>query len=103
MYVPTTSAIYEATASDAVKLWYLSQVTGQPRLRGRALIGDIQGSPAAAISLADDRIIVDPYRDTASLTVQLRCRAQALRALERAPSQSDRMRAGVQVRQSSRR
>jgi hypothetical protein len=31
----------------------------------------------------------------------LRSRAQALRALERAPSLSDRMRAGVQVRQST--
>jgi hypothetical protein len=101
VYVPTASAIYEATASDAVKLWYLTQLTGQPRLRGRVLIGDIQGSPAAAISLADDRIVADPYRDSARLTTQLRSRAQALRALERAPSLSDRMRAGVQVRQST--
>jgi hypothetical protein len=85
VYVPTASAIYEATASDAVKLWYLTQLTGQPRLSGRVLIGDIQGSPAAAISLADDRVIVDPYRDTARLTAQLRSRAQALRALERRP------------------
>ena len=42
--------IYEATASDAVKLWYLSQLTGQPRLRDRVVIGDIQGVPACSCS-----------------------------------------------------
>jgi hypothetical protein len=99
VHVPTTHVIYEATASDAGKLWYLAQLTGQPRLRDRALIADVQGSPAAAISLADDRIVADPYRDTAHLTTELRRRARALRALERTASLSDPMRAGVQVRQ----
>src|SRR5215213_3475432 len=82
VYASNHYVIYEATASDAVKLWYLSQITGQPRLRDRALIGDIQGAPAAAISLADNRIVADPSRDTARLTQQLRSRAQSVRALE---------------------
>jgi hypothetical protein len=99
VHVPTTHVIYEATASDAGKLWYLAQLTGQPRLRDRALIADVQGSPAAAISLADDRIVADPYRDTARLTADLRSRARALRALEPAASLADPRRAGVQVRQ----
>jgi hypothetical protein len=73
---------YEATASDAGKLWYLSQITGQPRLRGRVLIGDIKGAPAAAISVADGRIVADASRDTTRLAQQLRSRAEALRALE---------------------
>ena len=83
MYASNQYVIYEATASDAVKLWYLSQITGQPRLRDRALIGDVQGVPAAAISLADNRIVADPARDTGRLTQQLRARAQALRAPQR--------------------
>ena len=99
MHVPTTHVIYEATASDAGKLWYLAQLTGQPRLRDRVLIADVQGSPAAAISLADDRIVADPYRDTVRLTAELRTRARALRALEPTASLSDPMSAGVQVRQ----
>ena len=46
MYASNQYVIYEATASDAVKIWYLSQITGQPRLRDRVLIGDIQGAPS---------------------------------------------------------
>jgi hypothetical protein len=76
--------IYEAEARDAVKLWYLSQLSGQPRLRERALICEIQGAPAAAISLVDGRVVVDPSRDTARLTGALRSRAAALQPLERA-------------------
>jgi hypothetical protein len=95
VYVPTTSSIYEATDGDAVKLWYLTQLTGQPKLHGRVLIGEIHGAPAAAISLADNRVVADPHRDTGRLTAQLRSSAQALRALERTPALSDRMRAGL--------
>ena len=97
MYASNRYVIYEATPSDAVKLWYLSQITGQPRLRDRALIGDIQGAPAAAISLADNRIVADPSRATSDLMQQLRARAQSLRALERTPSVSARLREGVRV------
>ena len=99
MHAPNTYVIYEATARDAAKLWYLEQLTGQPRLRDRALIADVHGSPAAAISLVDDRIVADPARATARLTAQLRSRAQALRALERTRSLSDPTRAGAQARQ----
>jgi hypothetical protein len=83
VYASSTYVIYEATARDAGKLWYLSQLTGQPLLRDRALIGDIQGAPAAAISVADGRIVADPSRDTARLTQLLRSRAHSLLALER--------------------
>jgi hypothetical protein len=101
VYASTAYVIYEATASDAVKLWYLSQLTGRPRLRDRVLIGDIQGVPAAAISVADDRIVADPQRDTARLTQLLRSRAQSLRALERTPSLPGRLRAGARIPRSS--
>jgi hypothetical protein len=101
VYASDRYVIYEATASDAVKLWYLSQVTGQPPLRDRALIGDIQGVPAAAISLAENRIVADPSRATTGLMQQLRSRAQSLRALERTPSVSARLREGVRIRSSS--
>ena len=101
MYASNRYVIYEATASDAVKLWYLSQVTGQPRLRDRTLIGDIQGVPAAAISLAENRIVADPSRATTGLMQQLRSRAQSLRALGCTPSVSARLREGVRIRSSS--
>ena len=85
MHASNAYVIYEATPSDAVKLWYLSQLTGRPRLRDRVLIGHIHGVPAAAISVADDRTVADPRRDTARLTQLLRSRAKSLRALERTP------------------
>ena len=93
--------IYEATPSDAVKLWYLSQLTGQPRLRDRVVIGDIQGVPAAAISVADDRIVADPRRDTARLTptpTQPRAVPSGARAH---PSLPARLRAGARGRRLS--
>jgi hypothetical protein len=75
VYASDAHVIYEAQARDAVKLWYLSQLTGRPRLRGPALICDVRGAPAAAISLVDGRVVADPSRDTAGLTQLLRSRA----------------------------
>jgi hypothetical protein len=99
VHASTAYVIYEATARDNVKLWYLSQLTGQPRLRDRVLIGDIQGVPAAAIAIADDRVVADHRRDTARLTQLLRSRAQDLRARERTPSPPVRgIRSAVRVR-----
>jgi len=100
MYNPNSYVIYEATPRDAGKLWYLEQLTGLPRLRGRVLIGEIQGSLAAGFSLTEDRMVADHRRDTSRLTPLLRSRAQSLRALERTPSQSDRIRAGVRINRS---
>jgi hypothetical protein len=103
VHASSAYVIYEATASDAVKLWYLSQLTGRPRLRDRVLIGDIQGVPAAAISIADGRVVADHRRDTARLTHLLRSRAQSVRALERTPSPPARgFRSAVRARKIAR-
>jgi hypothetical protein len=61
------------------------------------LIGEINGAPAAALSLADGRAIGDPFRPTAQLRRHLRVRAAAYTAHERTPSLRDRLRAGVRV------
>ena len=64
-------------------------------LRGPVLIGEVQGRPAAAMSVADGRAVTNPFMPTASLVAHLRLRAGALRAFERMPSVGARMRAGV--------
>jgi hypothetical protein len=61
------------------------------------LIGELDGSPAAALSLADGRAIGDPFRPTAQLRMLLRVRATAYLAHQRTPSLRDRLRAAVRV------
>jgi hypothetical protein len=56
------------------------------------LVGEIAGTPAAAISLGDDRAIADPFIPTAHLLATLR--AQALRVVDRTPSLRERLIAG---------
>jgi hypothetical protein len=73
----------------------LAELDSQRPLTGPALIGEIDGRPAAAISLADGRVVADPFQPTAQLVAQLRMRARALQELERTPALSDRLRESV--------
>ena len=57
------------------------------------LIGEIGGTPAAAVSLADGSVAADPFRPTATLRQVLRVRVRSLRAFEEQRSLSERMKA----------
>jgi hypothetical protein len=70
----------------------LAQLDSQRPLTGPALVGEIDGRPAAAISLGDGRVVADPFQLTAPLVAHLRMRARALREHERTPSVRDRLR-----------
>jgi hypothetical protein len=70
----------------------LAELDSQRPLTGPALVGEIEGRPAAAISLADGRIVADPFQHTSALVAQLRMRAHALSEHERTPSLSERLR-----------
>jgi hypothetical protein len=76
----------------------LAELDSQRPLAGPALLGEIDGRPAAAISLEDGRVVADPFQPTANLITLLRMRASGLRAHERTPALRDRLRAGVRVR-----
>ena len=41
-------------------------------MRRPALIADVDGVPAAAISLVDGRVVTDPFRPETGLSAQLR-------------------------------
>ena len=84
-----------ATAEDAGALARLAELDSQRPLTGRALIGTIDGHPAAAVSLEDGRAIADPFRSTADLVVQLRMRSGAVSAYEGTPSLRERLLAGL--------
>ena len=64
----------------------------QRPLTGPALVGEIDGRPAAAISLTDGRLVADPFQHTAALVAHLRMRARALTEHERTPSVRERLR-----------
>jgi hypothetical protein len=84
-----------ARDDDREALEALAKLDGKRPIRGRALVGEIDGRPAAAWSLEDDRSIADPFRPTSHLLVQLRMRAHSLKTHERTPSVADRVRAVV--------
>ena len=88
MFSANTYTIRPATEIEGVAL---------RQLRGPVLIGEVDGRPAAAMSVADGRTVTNPFQPNASLLAHLRMRAGALRAIERVPSLAARIRAAVQV------
>jgi hypothetical protein len=95
MFPANTYRIWIADAGDADALKWLEEHAGQPPLSGRVLMGEINGTPAAALSLHDGRVIADRARNTDRLVVTLRLRAGAIRAYEAVPSLPDRLRAAL--------
>jgi hypothetical protein len=77
----------------ATNTYVIRSVARQSPLDGPALVGEIDGRPAAAISLADGRVISDPFQRTSPLVALLRMRARGIAAAARMPLVSDRLRA----------
>jgi hypothetical protein len=92
MFAANTYVIRHVTGVER-----LAELDSQRPVTGPALVGEIDGRPAAAISLEDGRVVADPFRPTANLVALLRMRARGLRAQERTPALRDRLRAGVRV------
>lgn len=97
MFAANTYVIRRATDTDTDALRELAALDSGPAPTGQILIGEIDGRPAAAVSIDDGRLVADPFQRTASLRSILRLRANALRSAERTPSVMDRLRAGVRV------
>jgi hypothetical protein len=95
MYSTNAYVIREATDADQDVLEVLAELDEQRPLEGRALIGEINGIPAAAASLADGRIVADPFQLTTHLVPLLGLRARALRTYEQTPSLTERLRAAM--------
>jgi hypothetical protein len=93
MYPANHYVIRPATPEDERFLHELAELDSQRPPSGLALIGEIGGVPAAALSLADGRVIADPFQATAALGHVLRMHASALDAYSRTPSLPERIRA----------
>lgn len=97
MYSANAYAIRPATEADEPTLRRLAELDSQRPLDGPALIGEIRGRPAAAVSLTDGRVIADPFRNTVHLRQILHMRFDGFRAYSRTPSLSKRLRAGIRT------
>jgi hypothetical protein len=86
MYAANHYGIRRATAADATALERLAALDSQSALSDPILLAEVDGTPVAAISLADGRAIADPFRRTAHVVGALRTRAHGLWAYERTPS-----------------
>jgi len=96
MFSATTYTIRIATAADEPALRRLAEIDSQdPLTAGPLLLGEVDGKPTAAVSLADGRAVANPFVPTAHLLAHLRMRAGALGAYEHTPSLPARLRAAL--------
>jgi hypothetical protein len=91
MFAANTYLIRPARDEDTDTLVRLAARNSRTPLTGQVLIGQIDRTTAAAISLADWRTVADTSRATGHLLACLRIRARALRAYETTPSLPMRM------------
>jgi hypothetical protein len=96
MYPANAYHLREATKSDHATLTFFEELDGRGPLRGRVLIGEIDGLPAGVASISDGRVVGDPLQRgrTHFLLPVLGMRARGLRAFERMPSLPARLAAG---------
>jgi ABC-type thiamine transport system ATPase subunit len=94
MFPANAYVIRPATGADEAALAHIATLDSQRPLAGSILIGEIDGTAAAAIA----RVVADPFQRTRNLTAHLRMRAGAVDAYERSPSLPQRLRAGVRTR-----
>jgi len=80
-----TLAIRAATPADDAALVTLSQLDSARVVQRPALLASVDDLPVAALSLADDRVVADPFHPTSDVVAVLRARAAALRGTSRAP------------------
>lgn len=69
-----------AGPDDRAALDDLAARDSRPRLRGDALIAELDGVVVAALSLRDGRLVADPWKPTAAIGDQLRLRASSITA-----------------------
>jgi hypothetical protein len=95
MYPTSAYVVRQANEDDERALKRLAELDGQRPFSGPALIGEIDGHPAAAVSLFEGRVIADPFQPTTVLRQVLRMRLGALRAYSSTPALAERVRAAM--------
>ncbi len=96
MHPANAYVIRRATEDDEVELRRLAELDSQRPLVGPALVGEIDGKVAAAVSAIDGRVISDPFQESGVLRQVLRLRLSSMRSYAQTPSLAERMRAALQ-------
>ena len=87
--------VRRAQESDDATLAWLAARSSQPALRRPALIGDVDGMPAAAISLVDGRVTEDRFTPAAGLVRHLRLHRSGWRVHTRREATRRHLRAAL--------
>jgi hypothetical protein len=93
MLPANTYVVRQATPSDEAVLERIAALDGQRPLSGPVLLGEIDGKPAAAVSIDDGRVVADPFQLTAQLVLVITMRRRALLAYAKTPSLPARLQA----------
>jgi hypothetical protein len=80
MRSPNSYSIRKATPADNEALRRLAALDHQEPLSGPVLLGELDCTPAAAISVRDNRVVTDPHRPSTYLLPLLGAWLHALRA-----------------------
>lgn len=80
MTIDHALTIRRARPGDAAALRRLAELDSSRPPAGEALLAELDGRPVAAIELASERVIADPFRPTAEVVELLRLRARRLGA-----------------------
>lgn len=78
-------AIRRAQDSDMPLLQDLAELDSARPLQGPVLVAVVEGHIWAAVALADERVVADPFLPTAPAVELLRLRVQQLRAADGRP------------------
>jgi hypothetical protein len=87
----SSPVVRPATERDAVVLTRLAELDSAPPLIGDVLLAEEKGVIVAATSLADGRVIADPFRLTGPARAAIRARARALGAVAPTASLRERL------------
>jgi hypothetical protein len=80
-----TLSIRPATAADDPVLRRLSSLDSARAVERPALLAEVDGTPVAAVSLRDGRVVADPFTPTAGVVAVLRDRVKGGHGARRRP------------------
>ena len=81
--MPATVVLRRARRADATALHRLAALDSARPLRGDVVVAEVEERPVAAISLADGRVVADPFERTLTATALLRDHAAEVRGTAR--------------------
>jgi hypothetical protein len=92
MYSTDSYLIRAALPADESLLLRISVLDSQATIQRPALIGEVNGTPAAVVELETGRVAADPFVTTDALLAHLRVRAVMAHPFDRPARLVDRMR-----------